>query len=86
MMSPRQNRKNNASIQDRNENMQNSPFSPNKPGNMFINRRSNSRRTEADPCKELPLDLYNRKRRKSCDRRNKNKTLADDYYSFTGRK
>lgn len=49
---------------------------------IFINRRHDTRRTEPDPCNDFPLDLYHRKRRKSSDRRNKDRTLADDYYAF----
>ena len=49
---------------------------------IFINRRHNSRRTEPDPCTDLSLDLYHRKRRKSSERRDRSKTLADDYYAF----
>lgn len=49
---------------------------------IFVNRRHGSRRTEPDPCNDLDVDLYHRKRRKSAERRDKNKTLADDYYAF----
>jgi len=49
---------------------------------IFINRRHGSRRTEPDPCNDMDLDLYHRKRRKTAERRDKSKTLADDYYSF----
>ena len=50
---------------------------------IFVNRRHNSRRTEPDPCNDMDMDLYHRKRRKSSERRNKNRSLADDYYAFT---
>ena len=49
---------------------------------IFVNRRHGSRRTEPDPCKDISMDLYHRKRRKSTERRDSNKTLADDYYAF----
>lgn len=51
----------------------------------FIDRRKGGdRRLEKDPCRNLPLDLYHRKRRKSTDRRAKNRTLEQDYYAFLG--
>jgi hypothetical protein len=49
---------------------------------IFVNRRHNSRRTEPDPCTNLSMDLYHRKRRKSSERRDRTKTLTDDYYAF----
>lgn len=50
---------------------------------VFIDRRrANERRTERDPCKEIPMDLYHRKRRKSLERRDVSKSLSDDYYSY----
>lgn len=50
---------------------------------VFVNRRRGSdRRFSRDPCKELPLDLYHRKRRKNRERRNVNRTLSDDYYAY----
>ena len=49
---------------------------------VFVNRRQNSRRTEPDPCTDLSMDLYHRKRRKSSERRDTSKSLADDYYSY----
>lgn len=52
---------------------------------MFIDRRrGNDRRLDADPCKDMSLDLFHRKRRKSRDRRAADRTLADDYYAFMG--
>jgi len=49
---------------------------------IFVNRRKGSdRRQEADPCKEMPLDLFHRKRRKSKERRDTSRTLTDDYYA-----
>lgn len=50
---------------------------------IFINRRSknNERREEADPCKEMSIDIYHRKRRKALERR-KSRTLDEDYYAF----
>lgn len=52
---------------------------------VFIDRRHNSRRNEPDPCNNLSVDLYHRKRRKSTERRDTSKTLADDYYAFVGK-
>lgn len=49
----------------------------------FIDRRKGAdRRLDRDPCKHLPLDLYHRKRRKSVERRNQGRSLADDYLAF----
>lgn len=50
---------------------------------VFINRRrkDTERRAEEDPCKELDIDIYHRKRRKSTERR-KSRTLDEDYYAF----
>lgn len=42
------------------------------------------RRLDRDPCKDMPLDLYHRKRRKSTERRNRGRTLEQDYYAFIG--
>jgi|GEM_PF-4719523 len=53
---------------------------------VFVNRRKeNDRRTESDPCKDLPVDLLHRKRRKSTDRRDPSKSLVEDYYAYTER-
>lgn len=51
---------------------------------VFVDRRSKNddRREERDPCREIPMDLYHRKRRKSIERRDLNKSLSDDYYAF----
>ncbi len=50
---------------------------------VFVNRRKgDERRLTEDPCSEMPLDLYHRKRRKSKDRRDISKSLTDDYYSY----
>lgn len=50
---------------------------------LFIDRRKGAdRRLDRDPCKNLPMDLYHRKRRKSTERRNQERTLADDYMAF----
>ncbi len=50
---------------------------------IFIDRRKgNDRRQDDDPCRELPLDLYHRKRRKSKERRDTSKSLSDDYYDY----
>ncbi len=51
----------------------------------FIDRRKGAdRRLDRDPCKNLPMDLYHRKRRKSTERRNQERSLADDYMAFQG--
>ncbi|SMF07916.1 hypothetical protein SAMN02745866_00586 [Alteromonadaceae bacterium Bs31] len=50
---------------------------------VFVDRRKgDDRRLDADPCSNIPMDLYHRKRRKSKDRRDTNKSLSDDYYSY----
>lgn len=49
---------------------------------VFIDRRQGARRKDADPCEQLPLDLYHRKRRKSGERRSKNRNLLEDYQAF----
>lgn len=50
---------------------------------VFIDRRAgNDRRQDSDPCKDLPVDLFHRKRRKSTDRRDPGRTLSDDYYAY----
>lgn len=47
---------------------------------IFIDRRSRkNRRVDPDPCQELPVDLYHRKRRKSSERRDTKRNLEDDY-------
>ncbi|MGH1469832.1 MAG: hypothetical protein ACRBCS_01460 [Cellvibrionaceae bacterium] len=79
-MSPRDNPSNRHSFSGK---QHNSPVPTKNSNSFFINRRASNRRSELDPCNELPVDLYNRKRRKSTDRRNRNKTLADDFYSVT---
>ncbi|MEJ2445079.1 MAG: hypothetical protein P8Y42_16780 [Exilibacterium sp.] len=49
----------------------------------FVNRRSgHDRRHNFDPCKDMPVDMFHRKRRKSSDRRKKLRTLKEDYYAF----
>jgi hypothetical protein len=51
----------------------------------FIDRRRGmDRRLDRDPCKDMPLDLYHRKRRKSAERRNLGRSLEQDYYAFIG--
>ena len=48
----------------------------------LINRRNGEdRREDEDPCVDMELDLYHRKRRKQTDRR-KGRTLEDDYYAY----
>ena len=51
---------------------------------IFINRRrkGSERRAESDPCKDLDIDIYHRKRRKSSDRRQAERTLDQDYYAY----
>ena len=50
---------------------------------IFVNRRKGSdRREDTDPCRDIPMDLYHRKRRKSKERRDTDKSLTDDYYSY----
>ena len=51
---------------------------------VFVNRRrGDDRRLEQDRCKDMNMDLFHRKRRKSTDRRSSNRTLADDYMAFS---
>ncbi|MCV6623131.1 MAG: hypothetical protein OIF51_15430 [Cellvibrionaceae bacterium] len=50
---------------------------------IFVDRRKGAdRRLEQDRCKDLPLDLFHRKRRKSADRRASGRTLTEDYFAF----
>ena len=50
---------------------------------VFVDRRKgNDRREESDPCRDMDLDLYHRKRRKSKDRRDPTRSLMDDYYAY----
>ncbi len=50
---------------------------------IFVDRRKGAdRRLEHDRCKDLPLDLFHRKRRKSSDRRAAGRTLSEDYFAF----
>lgn len=50
---------------------------------IFINRRQGGdRRLDADPCRNMAIDLYHRKRRKSHERRAANRSLAQDYLAF----
>ena len=51
----------------------------------FIDRRNQqNRRLDPDPCQQLPVDLYHRKRRKSAERRDTNRNLQDDYDAVVG--
>lgn len=53
------------------------------PNLIFVNRRKGrDRRLDRDPCKDLPLDLYHRMRRKAGERRSVRRTLSDDYYAY----
>jgi hypothetical protein len=47
----------------------------------FDRRRGIDRRLDRDPCKNLPLDIYHRKRRKSTERRNNERSIAEDYFA-----
>jgi len=49
---------------------------------IFVDRRRNDRRLEQDRCKELPVDLFHRKRRKSSERRAEGRDLTDDYFAY----
>lgn len=50
---------------------------------LFVNRRKGyDRREDRDPCRNLPIDLYHRKRRKTKERRHATRTLAEDYSAF----
>lgn len=51
----------------------------------FIDRRrGNDRRLDFDPCKNMAIDIYHRKRRKSTDRRTPNRSLEQDYLAYSG--
>lgn len=53
---------------------------------LFVNRRKGGdRRLDTDPCKNLPLDLYHRKRRKSKERRAARRSLSEDYFAYQTR-
>lgn len=55
----------------------------NPPGFFVDRRQGNERRLDADPCKDMSLDLFHRKRRKSGrDRRAADRSLMDDYYAY----
>lgn len=50
---------------------------------VFIDRRVNDdRRLEHDPCKDLSVDIYHRKRRKARERRHGHRSLIDDYMAY----
>ncbi len=50
---------------------------------VFIDRRTNEdRRLEHDPCKNLAVDIYHRKRRKARERRHIHRSLIDDYMAY----
>ncbi len=50
---------------------------------VFVNRRKgDDRRTDRDPCKNLQVDLFHRKRRKSTERRDCARSLSEDYYAY----
>lgn len=51
----------------------------------FIDRRKTAdRRLDRDPCRNMPMDLYHRKRRKAVERRDPNRSLEQDYYAYIG--
>ena len=53
---------------------------------IFINRRrGDDRREDDDPCKDLDVDIYHRKRRKKVERR-EDRSLDEDYYAFVSDK
>ncbi len=56
----------------------------NKPTFFIDRRKGRDRRLDKDPCRNLPIDLYHRKRRKSTERRAGDRTLEQDYYAFLG--
>lgn len=50
---------------------------------VFVNRRrGEDRRLDEDRCKDMSMDLFHRKRRKSAERRSTERTLADDFMAF----
>ena len=50
---------------------------------VFVDRRKGGdRREDCDPCRDLPVDLYHRKRRKSSERRDSTRSLSEDYYAY----
>ncbi len=50
---------------------------------VFMNRRKGEdRRLEQDRCRDMSVDLYHRKRRKTVDRRASDRTLIDDVNAF----
>ena len=49
----------------------------------FDRRKGHDRRLDRDPCKNMPLDLYHRKRRKSTERRTEERSIAEDYQVFS---
>jgi hypothetical protein len=50
---------------------------------VFVDRRrKQDRRLDEDPCKDIPVDLYHRMRRKTTDRRKMDKSLVEDYFDF----
>lgn len=48
----------------------------------FIDRRKGTDRRDLDPCGNMDIDLFHRKRRKSKDRRDNSRSLSDDYYAY----
>lgn len=50
---------------------------------VFVDRRKrDDRRALKDPCRDMPMDLYDKKRRVTTERREADKTLIDDYYAY----
>jgi hypothetical protein len=51
----------------------------------FIDRRKNEeRRLDRESYRQMPMDLYHRKRRQSTERRDTTRSLEQDYYAFIG--
>lgn len=50
---------------------------------VFVDRRKGGdRRADFDPCRNLEVDLFHRKRRKTRERRSQHRSLTDDYYAY----
>ena len=48
------------------------------PSFVFVDRRVSDRRFETDPCRHLPLDLCNQRRRKAADRRSPERRSTEE--------
>lgn len=50
---------------------------------VFIDRRKKGeRRLEQDRCRDIPVDLFHRKRRKSTERRTEGRSISEDYFAY----